>query len=335
MRLHNPVIPSTLALLMTATTVAIAEAGTIRDENSIEDHINLGEYFPAVGLLKTTWVVTAGHCLYDKEDGVTTTTTKATFTIGNNSYDMVEQTYANGWKGDNIYDGYDIGMIRLSAPVTNVKPAELYEGTDEVGNIGYYAGFGRTGDGITGDTIPNDKNYRLAGTNVIDRVGSDYKTNWSSDLLVTDFDSTSGDNVFGSSTPLNLEYNIAPGDSGGGLFIDRDNKYYLAGVNSFGTRGSKYGSISGTTRVSSYVSSIRNVINGNSTTSNVVDSSNGSNSSGSNVEGTEVATDSKLNAKVPEPSMSIFILITSTIFGFSLRKKNKQAITQTGKLDRY
>ena len=63
--------------------------------------------------------------------------------------------------------------------------------------------------------------------------------------------------------PLNLEYQLAKGDSGGALFIGG----LLAGVNSFidsrdGRTDADYGDISATTRVSSHSNWIQNVIRG-------------------------------------------------------------------------
>jgi hypothetical protein len=71
----------------------------------------------------------------------------------------------------------------------------------------------------------------------------------------------------GSSRPLNLEYLIAPGDSGGGVFIRSGGKELLAGINSFveadiGPLDSGHGSISGHTRVSVFNRWIDNVLQG-------------------------------------------------------------------------
>src|SRR5208283_4095111 len=62
---------------------------------------------------------------------------------------------------------------------------------------------------------------------------------------------------FGCSHSLPLEGLIAPGDSGGGLFITTSTGTYLAGVNSFvgsdsNLPNSMYGNFSGHTRVSAY-----------------------------------------------------------------------------------
>ena len=80
--------------------------------------------------------------------------------------------------------------------------------------------------------------------------------------LMADFDQpfTPSSSSFGSATPLPLEYSSAPGDSGGGVFIDDGGVQKVAGVVSFGQRGpigatsgsanSGYGDLMGFTRVS-------------------------------------------------------------------------------------
>ena len=71
--------------------------------------------------------------------------------------------------------------------------------------------------------------------------------------------------------PVNLEGLIAPGDSGGGVFIDTPNGPELAGVNSFamswdGRVNSSYGDASGHTRVSAFENSINSYLTGQATT---------------------------------------------------------------------
>jgi succinyl-CoA synthetase beta subunit len=91
-------------------------------------------------------------------------------------------------------------------------------------------------------------------------------------ILESDFDNPRTkyqrrDNAMGSSSPLNLEGLIAPGDSGGGLFINVGGTNYLAGINSFigsfdGKTNADYGDISGAIRVSAFNSWIDSVLSG-------------------------------------------------------------------------
>ncbi len=76
---------------------------------------------------------------------------------------------------------------------------------------------------------------------------------------MADFDNPlpAGAVPLGYSHALPLEGLIAPGDSGGGLFITTSTGIYLAGINSFvgsdfGVPRSVYGNFSGHTRVSAF-----------------------------------------------------------------------------------
>ena len=109
----------------------------------------------------------------------------------------------------------------------------LYDKDDEIGKVCAIAGFGITGTFNTGSKI-NDHTKR-AGSNIIDGIDRN--------LLIC---SPSGKGI-----KTELEFLIASGDSGGGLFID--NK--LAGINSCVLAVDKkpdstYGDESGHTRIS-------------------------------------------------------------------------------------
>jgi hypothetical protein len=124
----------------------------------------------------------------------------------------------------------------------NFYPA-LYEDSDEESKLSCMSGYGFTGTFLTG-SIKHD-NKKRAGSNFIDRIEND--------LLIcspskrTDKDFTS------------LEFFIASGDSGGGLFIDGK----LAGIHSCvmiegKIPQSKYGEESGHTRISKFIEWIKN-----------------------------------------------------------------------------
>jgi hypothetical protein len=112
---------------------------------------------------------------------------------------------------------------------------ELHSEFDERGQICSISGYGITGTFETGFKVSDAK--RRAGSNKIERYEK-------SVLICTP----------SSSNRTSLEFLIAPGDSGGGLFIG--NK--LAGINSFIScdqgkiPNSAYGTESGHTRISLY-----------------------------------------------------------------------------------
>jgi hypothetical protein len=181
------------------------------------------------------------------------------FTVGGNTYTGSSWVYNPLWNG-NVALGYDIGLVKLSTPVTNVKPAVRYTGSSELGQVGTMVGYGMTGTGKTGATTFDGK--KRAAQNVIDGT---YGSNGR--ILAVDFDNPKNkrDNVYGSATPLNLEGLISPGDSGGALFIDSKSGPLLAGVISFGAAwdgrvDSDYGDIGGFMRVSKLNSWIDSII---------------------------------------------------------------------------
>ena len=128
---------------------------------------------------------------------------------------------------------------------------------DDGGRLGTHVGRGRTGTGLTGHTT-SDGQFR-AGTNMQDVTGAFFGI--SSAILLADFDNpdNAADNWFGSATPTALEAGLAPGDSGGALFIDFGFGPTLSGVHSFitsqdGNTNMDYGDASGSTRVASHFS---------------------------------------------------------------------------------
>ena len=115
---------------------------------------------------------------------------------------------------------------------------ELYTDTDEIGKLCCMSGYGFHGTFNTGAKFYDGK--KRAGSNVIDHIEKD--------LLIC------SPSKLGDHKRTSLEFLIASGDSGGGLFIA--NK--LAGINSCvmaidRVPSSKYNEESGHTRISKFV----------------------------------------------------------------------------------
>ncbi|MGO9110820.1 MAG: S1 family peptidase [Thermoguttaceae bacterium] len=192
-------------------------------------------------LVAPDWVLTAAHVV----DNAKT----LSFNIGGQDYEVDRKIVYPGWNGD-LWSGCDIGLVHLVKPVDNIKPAQLYTGSGELNQSDTVVGFGKTGNGDSGDTRSDGQ--KRAAQNVISQIENKR-------LLVADFDNPlpPGAVPLGYSHALPLEGLIAPGDSGGGLFITTSTGTYLAGINSFvgsdfGQPRSVYGNFSGHTRVSAF-----------------------------------------------------------------------------------
>jgi hypothetical protein len=181
------------------------------------------------------WVLTAAHVIKNaKLCGLNNESNKETI--------LVEDFFVH----ENFNDEFgiaDIGLLYLSKDLNLDFYPPLYDNKDEVGKLCCISGYGLTGTFLTGQ-IKGD-NIKRAGSNIIDSIDRH--------LLIC------------SPSPMKqrteLEFLIASGDSGGGLFIDGK----LAGINSCVMQHrtqprSAYGSDAGHTRISLYVDWIKNII---------------------------------------------------------------------------
>lgn len=261
-----------LSLLISATSWA----STIRTDRSDSLYLNLGNSaaYQSVGqilgadasssfaasavLLNSNWALTAAH--------VTSGATSLNFTVGGSSHAASSWITNPNWTG-NLNAGYDLGLIYFANGISNVAAATRYTGSAEKGKVATYVGYGTTGTGATG-WQPISSFSQLQKRGVQNTVDVIYNTR----ILESDFDNPTAkyqkrDNVMGSGAPLNLEGLIAPGDSGGGVFMNISGIDYLVGINSFGASkdgktNSDYGDYSGAIRVSVFNSWIDSVISG-------------------------------------------------------------------------
>ena len=237
-----------VAVALTTATSA-AWGGTIRHDVPDTQYQALATNYPSVGrllfatddtftrfngicsatLIAPDFVLTAAHCI-DTQQG-------QAFQINGEQRTVVERIPHPRYTG-RINGGYDIGLARLSAPITTVTPATRSRSQDFIPREATIVGFGATGNGITG--IAASSGTKRAGTNVLDSVAVNVDGFFH--YFIADFDdpassatyTNDGINFLGSADPLPLEYQVAGGDSGGGVFAVSGGENVVVAVNSFG-----------------------------------------------------------------------------------------------------
>jgi len=160
----------------------------------------------------------------------------------------------------------DIALIKLEKPVSGIGNLRINDSTNELKDTVTGVGYGVSGPANRIDLV-NIYDIRLAGQNIIDSIGG-IVLNGKSTMLYADFDSPTsiaGCNKIGDSKPLDLEYSIGAGDSGGPLFTDELNNFRLVGIATYAPKNiSKllkngyYCEINGWTRVSAFNDWIEN-----------------------------------------------------------------------------
>lgn len=178
-------------------------------------------------------VLTAAHVVENSK--------QCHITINDKKYDLSEITIHKSFT-ENEFGVGDIAIGYCENDFGLDFYPELYDQNDEVDKVCCIAGYGLTGTFLTG-SIKSD-NLRRAGSNMVHHIEKNMLVCTPSKRSDKDYTS--------------LEFFIASGDSGGGLFIDGK----LAGINScvMNTRrspDSKYGDESGHTRVSQFITWIK------------------------------------------------------------------------------
>lgn len=146
---------------------------------------------------------------------------------------------------NSVFGKNDIALARLQRPIDIDFYPELYTDRDEVGKICGISGWGISGNFDTGMKKESFDNQRRAGSNIVADIENNILITRVNDIPKTE-----------------LEFLIASGDSGGGLFIDKK----IAGINSCvlsidGKADSTYKDIGGHTRISDYIDWIKKTKN--------------------------------------------------------------------------
>jgi hypothetical protein len=210
-----------LCLILSLIISSTLYAGTIDPNQSDLAHIQYGakhecvakitgtykkdnkttNFFASSVIIKPRIFLTAAHIV----DGATDI-----FIVDNsgNKIPVKSALYLDRWDSNKV-GPHDIAIGLLEKDIQLAFYPTLYEKDDEVGKTCSLAGFGITGNYMQGSKISDDK--KRAGSNIIDEIFNG--------MLSTSV---------GNKNKTSLEFLIAHGDSGGGLFIDQK----LAGIHS-------------------------------------------------------------------------------------------------------
>jgi secreted trypsin-like serine protease len=132
---------------------------------------------------------------------------------------------------DNLTKGScDIAILELEQPLKNLTPSIVNTAFDEFNSNVVGVGYGVSGPADRPDSV-DLFNKKIAGQNVVDKL-SGKKYLGKKTLLQCDFDhpTRTDCNKMGSPLPRPLEYISSGGDSGGGLFRQKNDKWELIGI---------------------------------------------------------------------------------------------------------
>jgi len=203
-------------------------------------------------LIAPDWILTAAHATdYISEQSKGRPEGQFVFVKGR-GYRIARLVTNPEWNAK-TYAG-DIALIKLASPVREAKPACLYEGKDEAGQVATLAGSGYPGNGVAGPGVPDGA---VLGATVKVRDAEGTRLRWKfhapGDADVTPLEGISG-----------------PGDSGGPAYLGASS--CIAGVSSTqsyevdpakpaaGDLEGRYGAIETYTRVSAFLPWIRKVM---------------------------------------------------------------------------
>lgn len=186
-----------------------------------------GEPHASAILVSPFWVLTAAHSAAEVEPE------QLSIVLNGRVHQAVEIVLHPDFRPRSMGSGTDMALIRLAHPVLDVQAAVRYRGYAERGQVATAVGFGVSGTGTGAIMSPAPSGTKRAGTNAIDGIGGVIDgRRVPQNLLVADFDRPNdpSHNRIGSAVPLALEYMPLGGDSGGGLFIEQNGSWMLAGV---------------------------------------------------------------------------------------------------------
>jgi secreted trypsin-like serine protease len=129
----------------------------------------------------------------------------------------------------------DLALITLAAEVpAAVEILPLRRSALPARQVITLVGYGWSGNGDLGPSVPGQSNVKRSGRNVVDLVQTTVDSSGRTSLFyLYDFDGRSGYGSWGGATLGNaLETGLASGDSGSPAFAEIDGQRWLVGINS-------------------------------------------------------------------------------------------------------
>ncbi|MHC5024893.1 MAG: trypsin-like serine protease, partial [Planctomycetota bacterium] len=191
-------------------------------------------------------ILTAGHCFDWSDDGLNDAGTNVTV-IFNAAGDQSHVVAASGVQAVDLHPDFtgfaqpavndDLAIITLVDPLPPEIPIyPPFRGTLSNGEVITLVGYGQSGNGIDGLTVPASEVVKRTGGNAADSFLADDEVPLGAlEVWLADFDGPDPTPACQGGPTLGNDFETAvgPGDSGGPSLVDVDGELQLWGVNTF------------------------------------------------------------------------------------------------------
>lgn len=199
-------------------------------------------YRGSAAALSPNWVLTAGHNVDFNDDGAPDDGLTVNFHLpglaGYTSASALTHPAFAGFGNSSIH--HDLALLYFDDPLPRGLAYPALGLSAGIGDVVTLAGFGRSGFGSYGYTTGASLTDRRIGYNTV----ASFEAEAGGEGLLFRYDFDTPDS--GESLGNNLETIIGPGDSGGPALFPYDERFALAGINTFVEGyGGRFGNVGG------------------------------------------------------------------------------------------